>query len=325
MKKEQKQKWTKRQEKAFGELKKRFTKELVLVVLNLDKKIRIEVNVSDYTIEKVLPMECKDRKWQLVAFLSKYLNEIKRNYEIHNKKILAVIRKLENQQYLLKDVKYKFEVQTNYKNLEYFIKAQNLNQRQAHWALYLSRFNFTLKYILGIKIEKTDELSRRLDQKIGVEKNNNNQIFIKNCWLCNLYKVVIERPKVDILEKIKKARSKDEEVVGVVKEMKKVGIKAVRGEKQQLKGDLVLKEEKVYMLKNKKLRVEIIQLYHNMLVAGHEGKWKMTELVTRNYQWLGIIKDMEKYVEEYDICQRIKNRTEVPTVKLKLSKVLEKP
>ena len=107
--------------------------------------------------------------------------------------------------------------------------------------------------------------------------------------------------------------------------MKKVGIKAVRGEKQQLKGDLVLKEEKVYMLKNKKLRVEIIQLYHNMLVAGHEGKWKMTELVTRNYQWLGIIKDMEKYVEEYDICQRIKNRTEVPTVKLKLSKVLEKP
>jgi len=49
-------------------------------------------------------------------------------------------------------------------------------------------------------------------------------------WLCNLYEVVIEGPKVDILEKIKKARSKDEEVVRVVEEMKKAGIKVVRGE-----------------------------------------------------------------------------------------------
>ena len=45
----------------------------------------------------------------------------------------------------------------------------------------------------------------------------------------------------------------------------------------------MLKEEKVYMPKDKELRVEIIQLHHNVLVVGHEGKWKMIELVTRNY------------------------------------------
>ena len=72
---------------------------------------------------------------------------------------------------------------------------------------------------------KADRLSRRLDQKVGVEKNNNNQVFIKNCQLHSLYKVVIERPEVDIVEKIKKARSKDKEVVRVVEEIKKVGIK----------------------------------------------------------------------------------------------------
>ena len=44
-----------------------------------------------------------------------------------------------------------------------------------------------------------DRLSRRLDWKVDVEKNNNNQVFIKNCWLHNLYEVVIEGPKVDIL------------------------------------------------------------------------------------------------------------------------------
>jgi len=65
-----------RQEEAFKELKKRFIKELVLVALDLDKKIRIEVNTSDYTTEGVLLMECEDRKWRPVVFLSKSLNEI---------------------------------------------------------------------------------------------------------------------------------------------------------------------------------------------------------------------------------------------------------
>ncbi len=58
--------------------------------------MRIEVNVSDYVIRRVLSIECKDRKWKLIALSSKPLNEIKRNYEIHNKEILVVIRGLEN-------------------------------------------------------------------------------------------------------------------------------------------------------------------------------------------------------------------------------------
>jgi len=51
----------------------------------------------------------------------------------------------------------------DYKNLEYFIKAQKLNQRQACWTLYLLIFDFTLKYVLGTKIGKVDKLSKRLD------------------------------------------------------------------------------------------------------------------------------------------------------------------
>jgi len=88
--------------------------------------------VSDYAIGGVLSMKCKDRKWRPVAFLSKSLNKTKRNYEIHDKKMLAVIRGLENWRHLLKSAKYRFEVWTDHKNLEYFIKVQKLNQRQAH-------------------------------------------------------------------------------------------------------------------------------------------------------------------------------------------------
>ena len=66
-----------------------------------------------------------------------------------------------------------------------------------------------------------DSLSRRPDWKVGVDKDNKDQIFIKDCWLCSLHKVVIEGPKVNIVEKIKKARGKNEEIVKVVEEMKK--------------------------------------------------------------------------------------------------------
>jgi len=80
---------------------------------------------------------------------------------------------------LLKSVKFKFEIWTDYKNLEYFMKAQMLNKRKACWILYLSRFDFTLKHVLKTKMRKADRLSRRSDWKVEVEKNNENKRSIK--------------------------------------------------------------------------------------------------------------------------------------------------
>ena len=147
-----------------------------------------------------------------------------------------------------------------------------------------------------------DELSRRPDQKVRIENDNNNHTLIKDCWIHSLSEVVIEGPKVDIVEKIKKARSKDKEVVRVVEEIKKAGVKILWGDKWQIEGDLVLKEEKVYVPKNKELWIEIIQLHHDVLVVGHRGRWKTIELVTRNYWWPEVTRDMKRYVEEYNIC-----------------------
>jgi len=73
------------------------------------------------------------------------------------------------------------------------------------------------------------------------------------------------------VKRIKEARDKDEEVIKVVEEMKKAGVKTLRNEEWQIEEGLVLKEGKVYIPKDKKLRVEIIQLYHNTPIAGHRG------------------------------------------------------
>ena len=108
-------------------MKERFTTEPVLAALDLDKKVRMKVDISDYTIGEVLSMECEDGRWKPVVYLSKLLNETEYSYEIHDKEILAVIKGLENWRHLLEGAKFQFEVWTDHKNLKCFMKTQKLN------------------------------------------------------------------------------------------------------------------------------------------------------------------------------------------------------
>ena len=85
--------------------------------------MRMEVDTLDYATGGVLSMECEDGLWRLVVFLSKSLNETERNYEIHDKEMLAIIRGLENWRHLLEGIYFKFEIWTDHKNLEYFMKT----------------------------------------------------------------------------------------------------------------------------------------------------------------------------------------------------------
>ena len=84
--------------------------------------------------------------------------------------------------------------------------------------------------------------------------------------------------------------------------MKRAKIKELRGEEWKIEGELVLKEGKIYIPKDKELRAEVIRLYHDVLAAEHGGQWKIVELVTRNYWWLGVTRDVGRYVEECNLC-----------------------
>ena len=250
----------------------------------------------------------EDNKWRPVAYISKLLNETERNYKIHDKKMLAVIRCLEVWRHFLEGSRSKFKVWTDHKNLEYFMSNQKLNRRQAQWALYLSRFDFILKYIAGSKMGKADGLSRRPDWEVRIKKDNEEQMLVKKEWLevkkIRVTEVVIEG--VDLLEKVRKCKTKNNEVVKAVEEMKRAEIKMLRDEEWCQEDGLMLKERKVYIPRDEKLRAEVIRLHHDMPVGGHGGQWKTAELVTRNFWWPGVTREMKRYVEGCDACQRIK-------------------
>ena len=82
--------------------------------------------------------------------------------------------------------------------------------------------------------------------------------------------------------------------------MKKANMKELRGEEWRIEEDLVTKKGKIYILKDTKLRAEVIQLHHDIPVAGHGGRWKTVELVMRNYWWPGVTRDVGRYVKGYD-------------------------
>ena len=147
-----------------------------------------------------------------------------------------------------------------------------MNQRQARWSLYLSKFDFALKHVAGKSMERADSLSRRVDWAEGVERDNENQVMLKREWIeVRAMEQLVEEPEEEIVKKIKEVRDKDEEVIKAVEEMKKAGVKTLRDGEWQIEEELVLKEGRVYIPKNKKLRVEIIWLHYDMLIAGHRG------------------------------------------------------
>ena len=150
---------------------------------------------------------------------------------------------------------------------------------------------------------KADGLSRRPDWQNRVERDNENQKLVKPEWIRKAETIIEEE---NLKERIRKAQEGDEKVVKAVEELKKAGIKTLKDEEWEVEDGIVIKEERIYVPKGD-LRREIIQLYHNTLVGGHRGRWKMMELIGRNYWWPGITKEMGRYVDGCDTCQRYKN------------------
>jgi len=265
--------WGVEQQKAFDKLKRVFTTKPVLAAPDLDKEFKVEANASNYATGGVLSMKCSDEMWRPIAFISKSLSDMERNYEIHNKEMLAVVRCLEVWRHFLEGATTKFKIWTDHKNLEYFMKAQKLNRRQARWALYLSRFNFTLKHVPGSKMGKADSLSRRPDWEVGVEKDNKDQKLVKPEWLevrkTEMVEIIVDR--VDLLEEVRKSKVRDDEVVKAVEEMKKAGVKMLRDKEWREADGIMYKKGKVYVLKDNKLRAGIIRLHHDTPVGGHGG------------------------------------------------------
>jgi len=135
---------------------------------------RVEADSLDFATGAVLSQQSTtDGKWHPVAFYSKSLSSVERNYEIHDKEMLAIICALEEWRHFLEGATHPVEIWTDHKNLKYFMTTKKLNHRQARWSLHLARFDFLLHHCPGRTMGKLNALSRRANHGNGASDNEN--------------------------------------------------------------------------------------------------------------------------------------------------------
>ena len=172
--------WSPAAEAAFSKLKFLFSSAPVLIHPDSTAQFVVEVDASDSGVGAVLSQRtASDQKLHPCAFFSRQLTSAEKNYDVGNRELLAVVLALQEWRHWLEGSIHPFIVWSDHKNLSYLQSARRLNSRQARWALFLGRFNFTLTFRPGTRNIKPDALSRQFASP--VEDAVGNTILPSSC------------------------------------------------------------------------------------------------------------------------------------------------
>src|SRR5260221_5341154 len=159
-----------RETTAFRTLKNSFSTAPVLCHWALDLRMTVETDASDHAIAGILSVTTKDNEIRPVAFFSHSLQGAEKNYDTHDKELLAIFEAFKNWRHFLEGSAEVIDTVTDHKNLEYFTSSKKLSHCQARWAEFLGQFNMKVQFRPGRLGSKLDVLTHRWD--IYMEGNN---------------------------------------------------------------------------------------------------------------------------------------------------------
>ncbi|UTT88862.1 hypothetical protein NDA17_001408 [Ustilago hordei] len=160
-------------QQAFHKLIQAFTSAGVLQHFDYHLPTRLETDASDFAIAGVLKQEHEGR-WHPVAFYSRKMSSAEKNYEIHDKELLAVVACLTQWRHMLAGLPSQLVILTDHEALKYFKSQRCITGRQARWAILLADFDFILQYRPGDKGGEPDALTRRTDMQPAGEEQDHN-------------------------------------------------------------------------------------------------------------------------------------------------------
>ncbi|QRW21225.1 Retrotransposable element Tf2 protein [Rhizoctonia solani] len=315
LKKDSVWKWDLAEQQSFEGLKKCLTSAPLLLQPDTTRQFYVECNASDYATGAILSQRNSEGKLAPVAYLSKSLSPAKKNYDIFDKELLAVIRAFKEWRHLLEGSELPVQVLTDHKNLEYFSTSQSLNKRQIRWANFLVDYNFQIIYRPGAQNKKADILSRRYNL-VPLEGGVENQVLLKpELFIASI------TPDQEINDLIGEAIYKDDclkEILHKLQNKEKVL-------DWELREGLLWFQGKIFVPKDDTIRNLILESRHDALAAGHPGQARTLELVSRSYYWPSLKKFVNSYVSHCKTCIRSKPTNQLPVGLLKPLQIPERP
>ena len=305
LKKDQKFEWTEECQRAFDDLKKRFTEEPVLMMPDQTRPFQIETDASKYATGAVLTQLDSNGDRHPISFISKTFSPAERNYEIYDRELLAIIRALEEWRHYIQGSPHTTIILSDHKNLTYYREAKKLNRRQARWSLYLSEFDVKLVHTPGNKMVQSDALSRRPDLCPDEDNDNEDIIMLPDDMFLNLI-------DTNLQEKIAMSNDLDGNAAEALKLLLEqgpttmtVGLNDWTIETQNGRNILFYKG-KNYIPKNTDLRRELVKSFHDHETAGHPGEIGTYNAVRQHYWWPGLRTFVKNYVQGCGACQQFK-------------------
>ena len=176
--------WNKEQKQAFQDLKNVLSRTAHLQISKTTCKKVVKTDVSDFAVEACLYQIKDGEKWP-ITYQSRKLSELKKRYEMHNKKLLVIIKALQEWRSYLAGLNKSIQIYTDHKNLQNFAIIKELNQQQIRWAEQLADYEFQIHYKKDNENDGADVLSWWSDhegvKKIhqGILQENAEEVLVK--------------------------------------------------------------------------------------------------------------------------------------------------
>ncbi|KAL0149750.1 hypothetical protein M9458_054940, partial [Cirrhinus mrigala] len=221
------------------------------------------------------------------AFFSRKLTPAEQNYDIGNRELLAIKLALEEWRHWLEGAAYPFTIITDHKNLQYIREARRLNPRQARWALFLTRFNFSITYRPGSKNIPADALSHQFspDDSVDPEPILPSELIVS--------------PIVWELDQ------------------------AIQQATLQEPAPPNCPEGKIYIPRSQ--RQVLLGTAHGTPGSRHPGSSRTLSLLQSRYWWPSMHQDTIRYVQSCSVCAKSNSPRQLPTGKLVPLPIPERP